>query len=51
MAWLPSIIAAAIAIIGAFGVPDLIAQNPALSAALAGVGAIVAALLRSPIQK
>ena len=49
--WIPSVIAAIVALVGAFGVPDMIAENPAVSAILAGVGAIIAALSRSPLQK
>jgi len=52
MNWIPSLVAAVVALLGVFGQPvqDFITSHPAIVAVLAGLGTIIASLLRSPIQ-
>jgi len=51
--WLPSIIAALAAMAAVFSpdVNSLVSENPALSAVVAGVMAVLAALFPSPLKK
>lgn len=53
MKWWPSVVAAVLALLGVFADPvqAWISAHPAVTAGLAGIGTIVAHLLKSPTQQ
>ena len=53
MSWLPTVIAAIVSLVSVFEptIQGWISANPSVAAVIAGIAAITAALLKSPVSK